>query len=317
MKSIGILAYEGCWSLNVSLVKDMFRILALLESHKELPPSYVARVLTMDGKKTISASGAIIAPDGQFDPTASYDVVVVPAMEGVRLFKQTSEHKAIIGALRALLIAKVPLLSLSTAAYFIAATGEANDTLLATHWAYIKKLKSLFPEANFTSHTSYLRDENIYSTSTLNAVIDVLLALIAEEKGERFAYELATHLLVSDPREIHPILPGYRNHNDNRIYAVQNWIETHYQGSCRIEVMARKFGFSERNLKRRFQLATGTSPNQYLQQVRMDKAKKLLLATQMTVKGIAYEVGYDNDSFFSRVFKRNTGATPTRWRDGD
>ena len=81
----------------------------------------------------------------------------------------------------------------------------------------------------------------------------------------------------------------------------------------RIVDLARQFNFSERNLKRRFQVATQISPNQYLQQVRVDKAKKLLLTADMSVQQIAYEVGYENVSFFIRVFKKIAGCTPTQW----
>lgn len=77
--------------------------------------------------------------------------------------------------------------------------------------------------------------------------------------------------------------------------------------------LAQQFNFSERNLKMRFQLATQISPNQYLQQVRVDKAKKLLLTTDMKIQQIAYEVGYENVSFFIRIFKKVTACTPTRW----
>ncbi|WP_353936028.1 helix-turn-helix domain-containing protein [uncultured Acinetobacter sp.] len=77
--------------------------------------------------------------------------------------------------------------------------------------------------------------------------------------------------------------------------------------------MAQQFNFSERNLKRRFQLATQISPIQYLQQVRVDKAKKLLLITDMNIQQIAYEVGYENVSFFIRIFKKVTACTPTQW----
>jgi AraC-like DNA-binding protein len=81
----------------------------------------------------------------------------------------------------------------------------------------------------------------------------------------------------------------------------------------RIADLAQQFNFSERNLKRRFQLATQISPNQYLQQVRVDKAKKLLLTTDMKIQQIAYEVGYENVSFFIRIFKKVTACTPTQW----
>ncbi len=300
--------------MNVYMVKDVFRIVSLLESHLGMDESYCAEIITDGRANVLSAGGSTIVPDQVMSPNRSYELIVVPAMEGRLLSCVTDKQAVIVEWLKNVILSDTPILSLSTGAYFVAATGLADNVLLATHWAFVQKLKGLFPNCEFTSHSSYLLDKNIYTTGTLSALLDVLLAFISEAKGDRFAYECATHLLLSDPKEIHPILPGFRSHKDKGIYGVQDWIETNYQGVCLIESMAIKFGFSERNLKRRFQQATGISPNQYLQRVRIDKAKKLLIATNMLIKEISYQVGYQNDSFFSRAFKKHTGATPSKWR---
>ena len=143
---------------------------------------------------------------------------------------------------------------------------------------------------------------------------DALLEILAQDMGDPFAQLCATHLLVSAPARINPILPGHRNHCDEAILKVQEWIETHYARAITIEDMGREAGMAERTLKRRFRLATQLSPNVYVQKVRVDKAKKLLLATDMSIKAIAYEVGYENVSFFVRVFKTQAGQPPAQWR---
>jgi transcriptional regulator GlxA family with amidase domain len=119
---------------------------------------------------------------------------------------------------------------------------------------------------------------------------------------------------VSAPGRLQPLLPGHRNPEDEAVLRVQEWIEAHHAEPLPIGDLARRFGFSERNLKRRFQAATQLSPNQYQQRVRIDKAKKLLIATRLSVKQIAYEVGYENASFFVRLFRRELGRTPAQWR---
>ncbi|WP_434513755.1 helix-turn-helix domain-containing protein [Dechloromonas sp. ARDL1] len=104
------------------------------------------------------------------------------------------------------------------------------------------------------------------------------------------------------------------NHCDDAILKVQEWIEANYALDLTIESMGREVGMTERTLKRRFRLATRLSPNVYLQKVRIDKAKKLLLATDLSIKAIAYEVGYENVSFFVKIFKTHVGQTPALWR---
>ena len=157
----------------------------------------------------------------------------------------------------------------------------------------------------------------IYTTGSFEAGINVLLAIVSEDKGDRFSQRCATHLLISEPKRLSPILPNYHVHKDDRIMQVQDWIDSNFQNFIRIADLAQMFNFSERNLKRRFSLATGTSVNKYIQEVRVDKAKKMLLTTEATIKDIAIAVGYENDSFFSRLFKKITGLTPAKWRGND
>jgi len=85
---------------------------------------------------------------------------------------------------------------------------------------------------------------------------------------------------------------------------VQDWIDSNFNNAINVVNLAKSFNFSERNLKRRFSFAAGISVSEYVQEVRVDKAKKLLLATEQTVKDISIAVGYENDSFFSRLFKK-------------
>ena len=103
-------------------------------------------------------------------------------------------------------------------------------------------------------------------------------------------------------------------HLDADILAVQDWLDGHHAETLTIDGLAQQFGYSSRTLKRRFALATGSSPNKYLQEIRIAKAKKLLSLSDLSSKEIAYAVGYDNHCHFSRLFKRHCGLTPMEWK---
>lgn len=313
MKKVAIIAFDGCWAMSVFLAKDFFRIVSLLETHHKLEQNYHVQILTSDGKAITSSCHSKIEPDGRLLGD-DYDLIIIPPVEGVRLNNMPSEIDYIVDWLKPNIATNTPILSLSTGAYLLAASGLLNSATFATHWAFVSQLEKLFPECKFTAHHSYMKDNSIFTTGSLEACIDVLLAIVAKDKGDRFSQMCATHLLVSDPSKLSPILPSYHNHRDNRIGQVQEWINNNFQKNSGIAEIAIKFGFSNRNLNRRFQQATGTPINRYVQEVRVDKAKKLLLTTQKTIKCISIEVGYENDSFFSRLFKKSTGLTPAKWR---
>jgi transcriptional regulator GlxA family with amidase domain len=73
-------------------------------------------------------------------------------------------------------------------------------------------------------------------------------------------------------------------------------------------------GLAERTFKRRFQAATGYSPVEFVQALRVEEAKQLLETTRETTDLIAHRVGYEDPTFFRRLFKRRTGVTPARYR---
>ena len=316
MKNVAILTYEGCWAMSVHLINDFFRIVELLEKHQNSPRSYNTTLMSVDGQPVTSASNAIIVPDGPL-AHGPFDLIIVPPIEGWRLNQMPADTAPLLDWLTPYWHSSTVVLTLSTGAFFLAASGAlAPGSRCATHWAFTKPLRQRFPDYIFSADQPWIKSRNIYSTSTFEASIDVLLALVARDKGDRFSQQCAASLLVDEPRRLPPILPDCREHDDNAIFSVQDWIEHHSSRPITIAELASLFGFSERNLKRRFTLATGLSVNKYIQAVRLDRAKKLLLSSDKTVKDIALDVGYENDGFFTRLFKTATGQTPAQWRTG-
>lgn len=312
MNEVAIVAYDGCWAMSLMMVRDFFHIVALLEAHQGHPAHYQVNILSIDGLAIKSANGMTIDVDGRLERHGNYALIVLPSFEGNKLGDVHSQSSELITCL-ADYVRKIPILALTTAVYFLAATQRVDHMLLATHWAFIRELNALFPSCSFAKNRNYLQVDQIFSTGTLIGTFDALLGMIAQQKGDYFAQLCASHLLMTTPHALSPVLPMYRNHCDEAVLQVQDWLDAHFSSENRIVDLAKQFHFSERNLKRRFQLATGISLNQYLQQVRVDKAKKLLLTTDLNVQQIADEVGYENVSFFIRVFKKIVGCTPTKW----
>ncbi|RSN77358.1 GlxA family transcriptional regulator [Acinetobacter haemolyticus] len=313
MKKIAIIVYDGCWAMSVMMLKDFFHVINLLSIRQGQAENYQVEILSLDGFAKQSASGLKIKVDGKVRVETTYDLVILPSFEGNRLDQIQEENYDLVDWLTSQLQQQTAILALTTSAYFVAATQQRQHILLATHWAFLRELKRLFPQCSFTTNRNYLQSDQIYSTGTLIGTFDALLSIVAQQKGDYFAQLCASHLLMNSPQELNPVLPTYRNHCDEAILQVQDWLDVNFAQENRIADLAKQFNFSERNLKRRFQLATKISPNQYVQQVRVDKAKKLLLTTEMNVQQIAYVVGYENVSFFIRVFKRITGCTPSQW----
>ena len=312
MKEVAVLAYDGCWGMGVFAVADFFRIVSLLEAHIGLEPSFRVRILASAREVTV-ASGHSLRADAILEIDADCDLLVIPAIEGSRLAGFVPDA-ASLAWIAQRIDAGARVLALTTGAAWLAASRRADGLLLASHWAYVRQLARRYPQCRFIGQRSYLQADGLYTTGSLGGCFDALLEIIARERGDRFSQLCATHLLVADAQRLSPILPGRRNHRDESILALQDWIEANHAEPLGLERMAAQAGLALRTLKRRFGAATGLSPIRYLQQVRVDRAKKLLLATPLSIREIAYEVGYENVSFFVRLFRKEAGDTPSHWR---
>ena len=312
MKEVAVLAYDGCWGMGVFAVADFFRIVSLLEAHIGLEPSFRVRILASAREVTV-ASGHSLRADAILEIDADCDLLVIPAIEGARLAGFVPDA-ASLAWIAQRIDAGARVLALTTGAAWLAASRRADGLLLASHWAYVRQLARRYPQCRFIGQRSYLQADGLYTTGSLGGCFDALLEIIARERGDRFSQLCATHLLVADAQRLSPILPGRRNHRDESILALQDWIEANHAEPLGLERMAAQAGLAFRTLKRRFGAATGLSPIRYLQQVRVDRAKKLLLATPLSIREIAYEVGYENVSFFVRLFRKEAGDTPSHWR---
>jgi transcriptional regulator GlxA family with amidase domain len=101
---------------------------------------------------------------------------------------------------------------------------------------------------------------------------------------------------------------------DGEILSLKHEIESAPELLFNIEELAKKMGITERALQNGFRLKTGVTVLQYVQQLRMDKAKTLLVRSDLPISDIGLEVGYSDSSFFIRIFKKSTGVAPGRYR---
>ncbi len=105
-----------------------------------------------------------------------------------------------------------------------------------------------------------------------------------------------------------------KSHGDGDVLASQEWLIEHFAVSSPVEEMVRRSGLSERTFKRRFRKATGHSPLSYVQHLRVEEAKRQLERGDQPIEEIAWSVGYEDPSFFRRLFKRLVGLTPGVYR---
>jgi transcriptional regulator GlxA family with amidase domain len=201
--------------------------------------------------------------------------------------------------------------------------GEAGllDGCEATiHWGYVKTLTNNYPSV------SVRQDRSLVMAGTAQRIVmagggtswqDLALYLIGRFVGLREAIEVARvyilqwHDLGQQP---FAALMSLRQSEDTVINRCQEWVGEHYCTAGAVAGMLANSGLSERTFFRRFRKATGLTPIDYLHAVRIEEAKQLLETTDTPVEAVANEIGYEDTSFFTRLFRRKVGLSPMQYR---
>ncbi|MBY9077315.1 helix-turn-helix domain-containing protein [Paenibacillus sp. HN-1] len=135
------------------------------------------------------------------------------------------------------------------------------------------------------------------------------------EQQENF-FEMLNLLVTELTTQIHRLV-GLNKHirpGGGRLKYAMNFMDEHFRQRVSIETLARMSGYSYDRFRHLFKETAGVSPQQYLQNKRLEYAKSLLLHSQLPISVISQKSGFSKDSQFCTIFKRETGLTPLKFR---
>jgi len=229
-------------------------------------------------------------------------------------------YPALIDWLRRKYRAGAALYSACSGAVMLAETGLLDGCHATSHWGYQDLFRQRFPKVRFdpTPNLAYARaDGRIVTAGGTTSWHDLALHIIARYASPGEALRIAkVYLLKWHTEGGLPYASLVRNvpHADAVVRRCESWLREHFREIDAIGQLVALAGVPERTLKRRFKAATGSSLIEYLQNLRMEEAKRLLEAGALPVDEISAEVGYSDASFFRRLFKRLAGLQPSQYR---
>ena len=210
--------------------------------------------------------------------------------------------------------------SACTGANLTAETGLFDGNEVTIHWASENSFRRRHPDV-------LLRPEEVLVVSgdggrlitsgAATAWHDLALFLIARHVGPATAQSVARFLLWEwhrDGQAAFGVFDPPTNHGDAAVLAAQRGIAESYAVAAPAEEMVRWSGLAPRTFKRRFKAATDLTPIAYVQRVRVERAKRLLEASDEPIEEISWSVGYEDPASFRRLFKRLTGLAPGAYR---
>jgi transcriptional regulator GlxA family with amidase domain len=208
--------------------------------------------------------------------------------------------------------------SVCIGAYILAQAGLLEGKKATSHWVIEQKLKQDYPSIHLEIDQIVIEDTNIITAGGVSAYIDLCLYIVRKFISIEVAYVCANYLGVDAGRSSQQHYKNLSNiaaHNDKDIEFLLSWLQKNFSTSITLKDMSKRISTSERTLIRKFSKATGELPNQYIQKLRVQKAKQLLINTNDSFEHITYLVGYTNSSSFRKLFKEMTGLNPGVYRE--
>ena len=274
------------------------------------------RLVSESGQQINCQNGVVLQPEGNIRQVYSGDLLIIgplgkPPRDGF-LFSEP-----LLTWIRQQQTNNTPIASTCTGAFLLAATGLLNYRNATTHWLYADQFQRQFPEVRLNISRKITDDAQLMCSGGANAYLDLCLYLTEKYLGRTISLRLAKMLLITpsaDSQAAFITHQRHRLHQDDKIHLIQDLLDTTFTQNTKTAAMADKLGLSERHFKRRFKQATGESPLNYIQGLRIQLAKDQLESTLNSFESISYQVGYEDIHFFRKLFKRQTGLTPSQYR---
>lgn len=307
---VGLLLYAGCQTAMVHGMTDLLQIASEFSVKRGGPPLRVSHWRAKPDGVIARCFDSHPDAQGHFP-----DIAIVPgrltgpadseeAAPYVRWLKERHKEGAVLAAN-------------CGGVFMLAATGLLNGRPATTHWAFAGAFRDRFPDVRLDPDKIVIEDGEFITAGGLMAWTDLGMRLVDRIFGPTIMLETGRFLLIDpagrEQRHYSSFAPRL-NHGDEAILKIQHWLQAKEARSITASAMAKQARMEERTFLRRFKAATGLTPTEYAQHLRMGKARELLEFTKRPVDQIAWSVGYEDAGAFRKLFHRIIGLSPSDYR---
>ena len=266
------------------------------------------------------AGGALVPADTTFGGNCPFDIVVVSDLAIAPDADPRGSWPEVVRWIAGRHAEGATIASVCSGSVLLAEAGLLDGLEATTHWAYAAGYASAYPAVSWRPERILCLagdGERLITAGGAASWEDLVLWLVARFSGPAEAIRLAKTYVMGDRSEgqlLYAARRRPRRHDDAVIAGCQEWLADHYRGTDIVTRLVGRSGLSRRSLSRRFKAATGYTALDYVQALRIEEAKELLEMTDEAIDAIGRTVGYEDPTFFRRLFKRRTGVTPARYR---
>jgi len=316
MKQVTIVIPKG--NVNLSSITGSFEILTRANAHwqrmgnKELFDVQIAGFVS---ELTLGVGFFTLHPVNILQIKKT-DLIVIPSLS-YDYENVLNENEELIQWLKTQYKNGAEIASICTGAFLLAATGLLEGKTCSTHWNAANDFRQMFPGVDLQIDKLIAVEEGIYTNGGAYSFLNLMLFLVEKYFDKQTAIYCAKVFQIEIERVSQSpfsIFQAQKNHGDELIFKAQTYIEENLGVKISFEKLASTLAISRRNFDRRFIKAVGNTPVEYLQRVKVEKAKSTLEKGRKSIAEVMHEVGYSDDKAFREVFKKNTGLSPLEYK---
>ncbi|MDE0952611.1 MAG: helix-turn-helix domain-containing protein [Halioglobus sp.] len=310
--------YPQALATSVTLPMEILQAASQMASARNRGKPQVRFLLAGPDRRQMKlGSGVILKPDIAIADLPPLDLLLLPAIWRHPL-PAVAAAESWLDRLREHAATGTRICSVGTGSYLLAEAGLLDGRPATTHWNYFEQFSKRYPNVELKTRHLITQSDNIYCVGSVNSIADLMVHIVEEWFGSRIARAIENQFSPEIRRSFSAA--AYQNeadssHHDELVAQVQQWLQSNITSAVSVTNLAGQFRLTPRTLNRRFKRATGMTPLSYLQSLRIAGAKDLLRHSNLTVGDIAWQLGIQDVSYFSQLFRRHSGMSPLRYRE--
>jgi transcriptional regulator GlxA family with amidase domain len=314
-KRVGFLGFDGITALDLVGPTEAFATAVIDEGKGGFRRCYDVLTIGLTSRPFVAESGVIFKAHKTLRTAPALDTLVVPGGRGLRNTKTNAIVSAWLKS-RAGRVRRVA--TVCTGIYGLAPTGLLDGRHVTTHWRFARDVAKRFPNLKVDPNALFLKDGRFYTSAGITAGIDLSLALIEEDYGPSVALTVARELVVylkrSGGQEQYSEPLQFQVQSTDRFADLAAWIIGHLAQDLSVEALAGRTLLCPRHFSRRFKHAFGSTPAAFIENLRLDHARRRLTISDINIESVASSVGFHSADAFRRAFERRFDVTPSSYR---
>ncbi|THV34630.1 GlxA family transcriptional regulator [Glycomyces buryatensis] len=310
---VAVLALDHVVAFELGVPDRIFSAAA----YDDLQPRYEVRVCSLDGGPVRTSSGFTIAADHGPEALAWADTVIVATIQPEGPVCDVREIPAGLAEAFATVRPEARIVSFCSAAFVLAELGLLDGKSATTHWILTDRMQRRYPKIKVDPGVLFVDEGRILTSAGAGAAVDLCLHLVRLDWGSKVANAVARRCVVPPWREggqaqfIERPVP---DEQDASTTDARAWALANLDRPLSIDDLARQANMSRRSFTRKFREEVGQSPTQWLNHQRIERARHLLEATDLTVDQIARRAGLGTGVSLRQHLRSTVGVSPSAYR---